>query len=128
VAAIVLVRSLGNLQQLQVEPNPPQVASIGQLIPPGSQLFSDDQFNEALAGREGPPYLIDTSLLRLHNSGLTPAALESRISGDPALCGVLFATNRLTTVQGFQEWVGIHFPDRSDLPGGAVMYRRAGCA
>jgi hypothetical protein len=104
------------------------VASIGQLIPPGSQLFGDDQFNEALAGRQGPPYLIDTSLLRLHNSGLTPAALESRISGDPALCGVLFATNRLTTMQGFQAWVGIHFPDRSDLPGGAVLYRRAGCA
>jgi hypothetical protein len=128
VASIVLVGSLGNLQQLQVEPNPRQVASIRQLIPPGSQLFGDDQFNEALAGRQGPPYLIDTSLLRLHNSGLTPAALESRISGDPALCGVLFATNRLTTMQGFQAWVGIHFPDRSDLPGGAVLYRRAGCA
>ena len=128
VASIVLVGSLGNLQQLQVEPNPRQVASIRQLIPPGSQLFGDDQFNEALAGRQGPPYLIDTSLLRLHNSGLTPAALESRISGDPSLCGVLFATNRLTTVQGFQAWVGIHFPDRSDLPGGAVLYRRAGCA
>ena len=128
VAAIVLVGSLGNVQQLEVKPNPVQVASIRQLIPPGSQLFSDDQFNEALAGRQGPPYLIDTSLLRLHNSGLTPTALESRISGDPALCGVLFATNRLTTVQGFQEWVGIHFPDHTDLPGGAVMYRRAGCA
>jgi hypothetical protein len=127
VASIVLVGSLGNLQQLQVEPNPHQVASIGQLIPPGSQLFGDDQFNEALAGRQGPPYLIDTSLLRLHNSGLTPAALESRISGDPDLCGVLFATNRLTTVQGFQEWVAIHFPDRSDLSGGAVMYRRVDC-
>jgi 4-amino-4-deoxy-L-arabinose transferase-like glycosyltransferase len=128
VAAIVLVGSLGNVQQLEVKPNPVQVASIRQLIPHGRQLFSDDQFNEALAGRQGAPYLIDTSLLRLHNSGLTPAALESRISGDPALCGVLFATNRLTTVQGFQEWVGTHFPDRADLPGGAVMYRRAGCA
>jgi hypothetical protein len=127
VAAIVLVGSLGNVQQLEVKPNPVQVASIRQLIPPGSQLFSDDQFNEALAGRQGPPYLIDTSLLRLHNSGLTPAALESRISGDPALCGVLFATNRLTTVQGFQEWVAIHFTNRSDLPGGAVLYRRAEC-
>ena len=127
VAAIVLVRSLGNVQQLETKPNPVQVASIRQLIPPGSQLFSDDQFNEALAGRQGPPYLIDTSVLRLHNSGLTPAALESRIGGDPALCGVVFATNRLTTVQGFQAWVGIHFPERTDLPGGAVMYRRAGC-
>ncbi|MGD0448325.1 MAG: hypothetical protein ABSB36_06870 [Candidatus Dormibacteria bacterium] len=128
VAAIVLAGSVENVQQLQVKPNPVQVASIEQLIPPGSQLFGDDQFNEALAGRQGPPYLIDTSLARLHNSGLTPAALENRISGDPALCGVLFATNRLTTVKGFQGWVGIHFPDRSDLPGGAVMYRRAGCA
>jgi hypothetical protein len=40
---------------------------------------------------------------------------------------VLFATNRLTTVQGFQAWVAIHFPDRSDLSGGAVMYRRVDC-
>jgi len=87
VAAIVLVRSLGNVQQLETKPDPAQVASIQQLIPSGSQLFGDDQFNEALAGRQGPPYLIDTSVLRLHNSGLTPAALESRIGGDPALCG-----------------------------------------
>ena len=127
VASIVLVRSLEHVQLLQAEPNPSQVASIRQLIPPGSQLFGDDQFNEALADRQEPPYLIDTSIQRLHNSGLTPAALESRISGDPALCGVLFATNRLTTVQGFQEWAAIHFPNRSDLPGGAVLYRRADC-
>jgi hypothetical protein len=127
-ASVALVGSLGDLQRLETEPDPSQVASIRQLIPPGRQLFGDDQYNEALAGRQGPPQLVDTSVLRLHHSGLTPAGLEGQLSGDPAVCGVVFATNRLTTVRGFQAWVAIHFPDRSDLAGGAVMYRRTDCA
>ena len=125
VAAVLLARSVEEVQGLPLDPV--QVASISQLIPPGSQLLSDAEFNQASAGRQAPPALVDTSMERLHDSGLTPAWLEGEVAGDPELCGVLFATDRLSTVTGFESWVAAGFPDRTGLAGGAVMYRRSAC-
>jgi 4-amino-4-deoxy-L-arabinose transferase-like glycosyltransferase len=125
VAAVLLVRSVEDVQGLP--PDPAQVASIEQLVPPGSQLLSDAQYNQASADRQAPPALVDTSMERLHDGDLTPAWLESQVSGDRGLCGVLLATGRLSSVTGFEEWVAANFPDRSELGGGAVMYRRASC-
>ena len=81
VAAVLLARSVEEVQGLPLDPV--QVASISQLIPPGSQLLSDAEFNQASAGRQAPPALVDTSMERLHDSGLTPAWLEGEVAGDP---------------------------------------------
>ena len=125
VAGALLVRSVQEVVGLP--PEPAQVASIEQLVPPESQLLSDAEFNQAGADRQAPPGLVDTSLERLQDSGLTPAWLEGQVAGDPELCGVLFATDRLSTVTGFERWVAASFPDRTELAGGAVMYRRSAC-
>jgi 4-amino-4-deoxy-L-arabinose transferase-like glycosyltransferase len=124
----VLVLAHGLMADLKPNTTPGLESSIDRLIPRGDQLLSDDQFEQAAADRLAPPNLVDTSLQRLHDSDLTPTSLEAAVASDDRLCGVLFATNRLITVSGFEPWVARHFPDRSILAGGTVMYRRARCS
>jgi 4-amino-4-deoxy-L-arabinose transferase-like glycosyltransferase len=126
-AAGALLLAHGLTADLQPNTTPGLESSIDHLIPPGRLLLSDDEFEQAAAGRQAPPQLVDASLQRLHDSDLTPTSLEIMLATDSRLCGVLFATNRLVTVAGFEPWVALHFPDRSTLAGGAVMYRRVNC-
>jgi hypothetical protein len=53
--------------------------------------------------------------------------LDGVLSADPRVCGVLFATGRLSSLAGFEASVAAQLPVRTGLPGGAVLYTRAAC-
>jgi hypothetical protein len=86
-------------------------------------VVTDDQFAAALAGRDVPPALVDTSLVRVRSGDLTADAVEG-IADQPDVDAVLLATGRLAALPGFRAWVGEHFPDAVDLGGGRTLYLR----
>ncbi len=104
------------------------VAGLERLTPAGSVLLSDDQWDQALAGRPAPPQYVDTSLTRFRGAGVTTSDLEAAVSSDP-VCAVLFnsMTHRLSSMNGFQTWVATHFPRQAEIAKGAALYVRPGC-
>jgi len=64
----------------------------------------------ALADRDTPPFLVDTSSVRIRTGYLTTQQLIEAAS-DPRVHVVMFATNRfaIKPVAGFHGWVAQHF-------------------
>jgi hypothetical protein len=115
------------LTALETPTNVALVARLQALSPASSLLIGDDQFDQALAARDAPPQFVDTSSVRLRGGGVTAATLETVLLADPRVCGVLFASGRLSGVPGFVAWVAAEFPVRNGLPAGAVLYTRPAC-
>lgn len=115
------------LTALDAPTNVALVAGLQALSPASGLLLGDDQYDQALAGRNAPPQFVDTSGVRLRGEGVTAAALEPVLVADPRVCGVLFASGRLSGVPGFVAWVAQEYPVRHDLPAGAVLYTRTAC-
>jgi hypothetical protein len=115
------------LTALETPTNVALVARLEALSPASSLLIGDDQFDQALAARDAPPQFVDTSGVRLRGGGVTAATLETVLLADPRVCGVLFASGRLSGVPGFVAWVAAEFPVRNGLPAGAVLYTRPAC-
>lgn len=112
---------------LAVRTNVALVARLQALTPRSALLIGDDQFDQALAGRDSPPQFVDTSSVRLVGGDVTATTLDSELAADPNVCGVLFATGRLAAVQGFEASLLARLPVRTTLPGRAVLYTRAAC-
>ena len=74
----------------------------------GQRIVTDAQFLTALADRDTPPWLVDTTLVRVGAGQLTEHQLIDS-TGDPTVHAVLFYGNRLTKVQGYKAWVERHF-------------------
>jgi hypothetical protein len=119
VAPAVLVRD----QQKPVSADAPVTAALRAGTAPGSFVVTDDQFAAALAGRDVPPPLVDTSLVRVRSGDLTVDAVEA-ITDQPDVDGVLLASGRLAALPGFRAWVGERFPDAVDLGDGRTLYLR----
>ncbi len=94
-------------------------ADLQRVTTPGQWIVTDAQFIAGLADRDTPPWLVDTSIVRVSSGYLTaPELIEA--ASDPRVHAVLFATNRLmlTPVAGFHEWVAQRFrPFRTYGPG-----------
>jgi hypothetical protein len=58
---------------------------------------------------------------------VTAATLDGVLASDPHVCGVLFATGRLSGLPGFEASLPAQLPVRTTLDGGAVLYTRATC-
>jgi 4-amino-4-deoxy-L-arabinose transferase-like glycosyltransferase len=73
-------------------------------------VITDGQFVAALADRNTPPALVDTSLVRVGAGYLTIQQLLD-VASQPQVHAVLFFTNRLYQSQlaGFHPWVAQHF-------------------
>ncbi|HEX7735348.1 MAG TPA: glycosyltransferase family 39 protein [Ktedonobacteraceae bacterium] len=89
-----------------------RVASdLHQAIRPDQQVVTDAQFIAALADRNTPPSLVDTSSVRVMTGYVTLAQLEQE-SMNPRVHAVLFYTSRfyyLHQLAGFHTWVAAHF-------------------
>ena len=129
-AAVVVVAALllqQTLTPLTAPTNSALVARLQALTPASALVLGDDGFDQALAARDAPPQFVDTSGVRLRGSGVTAATLETLLNSDPRVCGVLFASGRLSGVPGLVAQVSVDYPARHSLPGGAVLYTRPPC-
>lgn len=71
---------------------------------PDEFVLSDDQYVAALANRDLPPQLVDTSFVRISSGYLTTAELQDLIIAN-RIHAILFASGRLNQVPDFRAWV-----------------------
>lgn len=82
-----------------------------QAIAPNQWVITDGQFIAALAGRDTPPALVDTSNVRIATGYVTLAQLE-QAALNPRVHAILFYTDRFVSqppTVGFHVWVAQHF-------------------
>ncbi len=85
-------------------------ADLQRVTTPAQWVVTDAQFAAGLADRDTPPWLVDTSIVRISSGYLTtPELIEA--ASDRRVHAVLFATNRLllAPVAGFHDWIAQHF-------------------
>jgi 4-amino-4-deoxy-L-arabinose transferase-like glycosyltransferase len=88
-----------------------QVAvDLERVTTPDQWIITDAQFAAAMASRDTPPWLVDTSTTRVLSGYLTSQELL-QAAADPRVHAVVFATNRLTLapIASFYPWVTEHF-------------------
>ena len=71
---------------------------------PGEVVLSDDQYVAALANRDLPPQLVDTSHTRITSGNLKAAQLEDFMTRN-RIRVILFASGRFDVLPGFHAWV-----------------------
>ncbi|HEY7022465.1 MAG TPA: glycosyltransferase family 39 protein [Ktedonobacterales bacterium] len=91
---------------------------------PSGIVVTDDQYVAALAGRDTPPELVDTSLVRIGTSSLTTDEVERIIQRDDVRV-VLFATDRLDRLPGLRAWVETNFQPVRSFGAGETLYVRS---
>jgi hypothetical protein len=102
-----------------------QVASdLQRLTTPRQQIITDDQYIAALANRDVPPELVDTSDVRITTGYLTTGQVIA-IAEQPQVGAVLFYTGRLDQLPGLRAWVAQHFRLARSYGGGQDLYLRA---
>lgn len=80
----------------EAENAPAIVDDLRRLTAPDQWIMTDAQFAAALAGRDVPPALVDTSHVRIESGYLDPGQLIAA-AWLPRTAAVLFATGRLTS-------------------------------
>ena len=93
-----------------------------------AQLVGDDQYAQALAGRQAPPRYVDTSNTRMYAEPGAVQGLEAITTGAPPVCAVLSSSGRLANLPGFAAWVAAHYPVTVSLGGSRYLYIAPGCA
>ncbi|HTI14022.1 MAG TPA: glycosyltransferase family 39 protein [Dictyobacter sp.] len=83
--------------------------SLQSYIKPGELVITDAQFTLAMGNRSTPPYLVDTSSVRITTGDVTAQELITTAS-EPQVQGVMIAysTERLDQVPQFDNWVHQH--------------------
>lgn len=98
--------------------------AIDAFTTPGQPLVTDDQYVAALADRDTPPELVDTSGVRIDTGYLTAAQLETILSR-PDTRFVALATGRLRRTPNFLPWLNANYRLLADLGNGRAIYERA---
>ena len=85
-------------------------ADIERVTTPDQWIITDTQFVAALANRDTPPWLVDTSVTRVLSGYLTSQELR-RVAADPRVHAIVFATDQFTRapLSSFHPWVAEHF-------------------
>ena len=85
-------------------------ADVERATTPDQWIITDAQFVAALANRDTPPWLVDTSITRVLSGYLSGQELV-QIAADPRVHAIVFATNHFTLapVSSFHPWVAEHF-------------------
>jgi hypothetical protein len=100
-------------------------SDLAKATSPGDLVVTDGQFLAALANRDVPPWLVDTSDVRILTGSLTLAQLEQETL-NPRVRAVLFLTNRFDRikVRSFHTWVSQHFHLAHDYGNGQELWVR----
>jgi 4-amino-4-deoxy-L-arabinose transferase-like glycosyltransferase len=101
----------------------PAVARLQAATKPSDLVITDDQYLLALAGRDTPPQLVDTSLVRVSSGSLTTAAVEAMAEGSHVR-GFLFSTGRLSQLEDLESWVELRYPEHQQLDADRELYLR----
>jgi hypothetical protein len=101
----------------------PAVARLQAATKPSDLVITDDQYLLALAGRDTPPQLVDTSLVRVSSGSLTTAAVEA-IAERSHVRGFLFSTGRLSQLEDLESWVELRYPEHQQLDADRELYLR----
>ncbi|MGH6680840.1 MAG: hypothetical protein ACREDL_18365, partial [Bradyrhizobium sp.] len=100
------------------------VNTLERFSSPDEFVLSDDQYVAALANRDLPPQLVDTSFVRIASGYLSAAQLEGFIARD-RIRVVLFATGRFGRVPGFHAWVSQNFTRVASFEHGGALFVQA---
>jgi hypothetical protein len=100
-----------------------EVRAIDRLAAPDAWVLTDDQFIAALANRDVPPALVDTSEVRIASGSLTSAQLIAAVE-NPRVAVVLFSSGRFRELPGFVQWAEGHLRLVHDYGGGVELYGR----
>ncbi len=92
---------------------------------PGDFVISDNQFAAALADRDIPPPVIDTSRQVIADGLLTITDIDAA-ARRYAVGVVLVDGDRLSGMPGFRQWLADHYVLATALGDHAGLYRRAG--
>ncbi len=127
-ALLVLTGSLGSAlyvrqRQLSDDSLGPAVARLQAATAPADLIVTDDQYLVALASRDTPPDLVDTSMVRVNSGDLTAARVE-QIAEHSRARAVLLGGGRLSELPDLLDWVHIHYPVREQLDSRRVVYLR----
>lgn len=101
---------LANVRQYEAARRPPWASQLDMAkalqaaTAPGDVVLSDDQYVAALADRDVPPQMVDTSSVRIASGYLTTAQLKDLITHNN-IPAILFATGRFDGLSGFRAWV-----------------------
>ncbi len=97
------------------------VAALRAASLPQDTVVTDDQFLAALADRDVPPQLVDTSSVRITSGYLTASQIETIITSTDTRY-VLFASGRFDAIPGFRAWITGHFTRVADFGQGRALY------
>jgi 4-amino-4-deoxy-L-arabinose transferase-like glycosyltransferase len=125
-ALLVLAGSLGSAlyvhqQQFSDDSLRPAVARLQAATRPADLVVTDDQYLVALAGRDTPPQLVDTSLVRINSGELTAAQVEL-IAERSGARAVLLGGGRLSELPALENWARTHYRVREQLDSRRVLY------
>lgn len=99
-------------------------AELRAVTGPDDLVVSDEPYVVAMAGRQVPPPLVDTSYVRLRSGSLDEAGIEATIVASGARA-VLFTGGRFEKVPGLRQWVEVRFRLARGFGGGRALYLRA---
>jgi hypothetical protein len=99
------------------------VARLQAATAPADLIVTDDQYVVALAARDTPPQLVDTSLVRVNSGELTAAQVEL-IAERSGARAVLLGGGRLSKMPALEAWARTHYPVREQLDSRRVLYLR----
>jgi 4-amino-4-deoxy-L-arabinose transferase-like glycosyltransferase len=88
---------------------------------PGDVVVSDDQYVAALADRDVPPQLVDTSQVRIQSDYLTRQQLEDLITREDIRV-ILFANGRFDLIPGFRRWVETNYTAVATFDHGHTLF------
>jgi 4-amino-4-deoxy-L-arabinose transferase-like glycosyltransferase len=80
----------------------------------GAYVISDNQYAVAMANRDVPPSLVDTSGVQIVTNAMTADALE-RAAHRYRVAVIVFDSGRLKQVQGLLPWLRLHYPDKDTI-------------
>jgi 4-amino-4-deoxy-L-arabinose transferase-like glycosyltransferase len=100
-------------------------ADLARLTTPNEWTITDVQFAAALASRDTPPWLVDTSFTRVTSGYLTIGELVHAAS-DPRVRAVVLSKGQfdLPPVASFRPWVQEHFSLRRTYVNGIELWTR----
>jgi 4-amino-4-deoxy-L-arabinose transferase-like glycosyltransferase len=98
-----------------------EAQDIDRLTAPDTLVLTDDQFIAALANRDVPPTLVDTSAVRIQSGYLTATQLIAA-ARDPQVGAILFSSGRFREVPGFIQWTQQHLRLVHDYGDGVQLY------